>query len=93
MAESTKVSFIVDASYVLAFLLPDEQTEEAEATFLAFGEGNITLSSPDLLPYEVVNTLAAAVVRKRITKQQAQMLLEQFELLERTGGILQVYNK
>jgi len=71
MAENTKVSrFVVDASYVLAFLLPDEQNSKVERAFERFVTGVSIFYSSPILPYEVFNSLSIAVKRKRIKSDQ-----------------------
>ena len=72
MVESIKSSvYLVDASFVLAFLLPDERKEQVNDLFEAFEKGTVGLYSSPLLPYEVLNTLKTAVAKKRITAAKA----------------------
>lgn len=61
---------VIDASYVLSWLLPDEErpTDQPKYKF-----------APDLLRYEVVNALRSNVVQGRIDKKLAQILLETFD--------------
>lgn len=83
MAESTKTRrFVVDASYVLAYLLPDETNKTADTTFLAHEHGEIQCISTALLPFEVGNSLRIAAVRKRISDTVARQLLIQFVKLD-----------
>ena len=72
--------FVVDASFALAFLLPDERTEEMKQNFFAsqiknifqqFINGEISLIAPYLLTFEVLNSLKLAVIRKRISARTA----------------------
>jgi len=77
MAGSTN-RFIVDASYVLSFLLPDENIKEVEETFYKLSTGEFRISAPQLLPFEVLNSLKVAVLRKRVTLQAAQELAQYF---------------
>ena len=79
MEENTKHSFVIDASFVVAYLMPDEQSEEAKKYFSQYQKKEINLITTTLLPYEVVNSLRSNVSRKRITAIQAQRLLELFE--------------
>lgn len=76
MAVSNK--FIVDASFVLAFLLPDEKHEDVDLVFNKYKEGAIKLSSTPLLPFEVANGLKLAVSRKRIDTKYALNRLKEF---------------
>lgn len=72
MAENTKSSrYLVDASFILAFLLPDERVRSVEQTFKEFVAGDCSFYSSPLLPYEVLNSLKMAVFRKRMTHDQA----------------------
>ena len=75
-------SSVVDASYMLAFLLPDERTEEVTDTFAEiFFEGH-ELISTNLLPFEVLNGLKTAVLRKRLDSTLAGRLAKEFFKLE-----------
>lgn len=60
---------VVDASYVLSWLMPDENHPKTRV-----GQK----IAPSLLPYEVVNALRSAVSRKRINEELAQKLLGEF---------------
>lgn len=77
MAANTK-AYVVDSSYALAFLLPDEKNEVVAATFNDFINQKINLLSTLLLPFEVHNSLKTAVLRKRITESQAIELSQRF---------------
>lgn len=80
--------FIIDASFVLAFLLPDERQTEAIEIFDQYTSGKIELIAPNLLPYEIINGLKGAVLRKRINFQTTTKLIEQFlELIIPTRDI------
>ncbi|MFH1244534.1 MAG: type II toxin-antitoxin system VapC family toxin [bacterium] len=61
---------VVDTSYVMSWLLPDEKSPK-----LVKGQ----LISPELLVYEVINALKTSVRRRRITDDIAQQLLHEFE--------------
>ncbi|MFN4218628.1 MAG: type II toxin-antitoxin system VapC family toxin [Candidatus Bipolaricaulia bacterium] len=53
---------IVDASVVMAAMLPGEPTRPAAHRILEqFTEGALELVAPSLLPYEVTNSLLKAV--------------------------------
>ncbi|MCG2691400.1 type II toxin-antitoxin system VapC family toxin [Microgenomates group bacterium] len=75
-AENTK-SIIVDASFILAFLLPDEAFS-AEAVFDQLEKGEIQFFSIPLLPFEVLNSIKVAVKRKRLTINLANRLVKKF---------------
>lgn len=61
---------VIDTSYVMSWLLPDEKSPKSVKEQLV---------APDLLVYEVINALKTSVRRKRITDDIAQQLLHEFE--------------
>jgi len=61
---------VVDTSYVLSWLLPDEKSPKSTKEQLV---------APELLVYEVINALKTSVRRKRITDDIAKQLLHEFE--------------
>ena len=71
-------TFVVDTSFVLAYLLPDEKEREVEEMFTKFEENKINFISPNLLAYETINGLRSAVVQKRQTPKAAMLLLQAF---------------
>lgn len=75
MAANIKV---IDASFVLAFLLPDERLDQVEAVFIQLKKHQIELFSTPLLPFEVLNGIKSALFSKRIDKSQALKLADNF---------------
>ncbi len=73
-----KITFVIDTSFVLAYLLPDEKERNVEEMFSKFEENKIILISPYLLAYETINALRSAVVQKRQNPKAAELLLEAF---------------
>ena len=71
-------TFIVDSSFVLASLLPDEEKILPKAAFDQFVLGKISLVSTVLLPFEVINGVKMSVVRKRINENEATELTDRF---------------
>ena len=71
-------TFVVDTSFVLAYLLPDEKVRNVEEIFSKFEENKINLMSPHLLVYETMNGLRSAVLQKRQTEKTAELLLDSF---------------
>jgi len=69
---------VVDASFVLDFLLPDEQSVYVIKTFDEYKKGQITLIAPLILPFEIANGLKYAIKTKRINQKMALELLEIF---------------
>lgn len=69
---------IVDASFVLDFLLPDEGSPEVTEVFK--NKRNV-LASSILLPFEIANSLKSAIKSKRIIKNDAEKILEIYSAL------------
>ena len=61
---------VVDTSYVLSWLLPDEKSPKSTKEQLV---------APELLVYEVINALKTSVRCKRIADDIAKQLLHEFE--------------
>lgn len=74
MGARSKDCFVVDSSFVLSFLLPDERQEKVDAVFNKLQAGELSLVSTELLPFEVLNGLKMAAVRQRINLSQAAKL-------------------
>lgn len=79
MKEENTKRVVIDASFVLAFLLPDEESEEATSILKQYKEGKIHFVASSILPFEVINGLKSAVKQKRITKSLACVLIEDFQ--------------
>lgn len=79
---------VVDASFILDFLLPDEQSAYVIQTFEEYKKSQISLVAPIILPFEVANGLKYAVKSKRIKETAASELLEAFSQLD--IGLLQI---
>lgn len=73
-----KNTFVLDTSFVLAYLLPDEKERSVEKMFSKFEENKIGFIAPYLLAYETINGLRSAVVQKRQSPKSAQLLLDAF---------------
>lgn len=70
--------FIVDSSFVLATLLPDENLAFSTEVFNNFSVGKISLTSTFLLPFEITNALGVAILRKRLQEDEAVEILDKF---------------
>lgn len=88
MDVKSKGPFVVDSSFVLSFLLPDEKSEKADSIFSKFWAGELDLVTIKLLPFEVLNGLKMAIIKKRIRRKRAVELAEAF--LEIPFEILEV---
>jgi predicted nucleic acid-binding protein len=80
---------IIDASFVLSFLLPDERILKTDEVFSQYLSGEIVLVAPTLLPFEVTNGLQSACLRKRIDQKTGTALIENFCNLD--IGVVPVY--
>ena len=92
MVENIKKNFVIDASYLLAFLL-NENNYEVNELMKQYKTKQVNLISTTLLKFEVCNTLRTAVLRKKINKFKAQELLQaflEFDIVEEKIDYLQV---
>ena len=80
MAENTK-TFVVDASALMAVLMPDENKAVKVKKLLEIIVSKDKIIAPNLLIYEMGNSLKSAVLSKRITFNQAGFLLNTFNQL------------
>lgn len=78
MAGNTNDEFVIDASFMLAYLLPDETSEIADEFFEKYAQGKVDCISTALLSFEVLNSLKVGITRKRIAERDALQLAEQF---------------
>jgi len=73
---------IVDASVLLHAFLPDEIQPNALAVVRDHVSGRLQLKAPALLPFELANALWQAERRGRLTRSQADRILQAFTDLE-----------
>jgi predicted nucleic acid-binding protein len=76
---------VIDASVLLASLLPDEPThpEAQELLGLALlAPAQVEILSTTLLPYELTNGLWQAVRQGRLTPEDIEEILQKYELFE-----------
>ena len=62
---------VVDSSVILATVLPDETDQTAEAVLEQLEQGSLTACVPALFYLEVINVIAMATRRGRLTQPQA----------------------
>lgn len=74
---------VIDASFVLAYLMPDERVGAVDGVFESYAQGSLDFLSSAILPLEVVNGLKYAL-GKRINKETAIKLVDDFLLIEIT---------
>ncbi len=73
-----KDTFVVDTSFVLAYLLPDEGGRAVEEMFSKFEENKINFIAPHLLAFEIMNGLRSAAMQKRQSTKAVEHLLDSF---------------
>ena len=78
MAEKDRNEFVVDASFMLACLIPDEMVDSVKEVFANFKAGNYIFRSSMLFPFEVLNGIKLALTRKRISDAVANQLASYF---------------
>lgn len=71
-------SFVIDASYVLSSLFPDEESPEGDQIIKQYLEEAVDLISAPIFNLEVLNGLRSATISKRITSKEADNLALQF---------------
>lgn len=71
-------SYVIDSSFILAYLLPDEKSQDAQKLFDRLKQESIMLFAPCILPFEVFNGIQTAIMRKRVAPQLAKKLQKQF---------------
>ena len=82
MVENTSNTCVIDASYILAFLMPDEKTEHVDDIFLQHKNHTLHFVSHALLRYELIGGLKSGVLRKRIDRKAAATLVRDFLAME-----------
>lgn len=71
-------SCVIDSSFMLAHLLPDETSDNVQGFFDRLKIEPVVLIVPHIFPFEVFNGIQTAVIRKRITPGLAKKLGEKF---------------
>lgn len=98
---AVNIDSVVDASIILAWLLPDEREAMVNRIFAAYRQKKSRIYAPKLLIYELMNGLKSAILRKRIDWPKAKRAIEvfkqmKFELIDQSGeevNILKLANK
>jgi predicted nucleic acid-binding protein len=72
--------FVLDASVVLTWCFPDENTDLAQRVADRFKQGD-TAMAPSFWPHEVLNALLAEEKRKRISEAMIRSFLEDLAAL------------
>ncbi|MDO8638219.1 MAG: type II toxin-antitoxin system VapC family toxin [Candidatus Daviesbacteria bacterium] len=77
MAGNVKTKLVIDASFALAFILPDEYNPEVNNYFNQFKAVTIQFISSPLLMFEVTNGLLLALKRNHVNKKYCEERLEE----------------
>ena len=86
MSHASRDAVVVDASVVIKWLIPEEDSAEARELERQWREDGITVSAPHLMPYEVSNALHKRVATGEMSTIDAQRLME--DLLNRGIALL-----
>lgn len=71
-------SCVIDASFILSYLFPAEKTAIVEKIFIKCKNGEMRFFSPKLLPFEVLNSIKYAVIKKRFSQNEAEKIVKSF---------------
>lgn len=85
MADDFKLpaKIIVDASFILSLLLPDEDIISlSKNNLFSFSSCESDFYAPNILDCEVINGLKSAVLSKRIKKDDARILVKKFSKIK-----------
>lgn len=78
MAVNISNTGVIDASFLLAFLFPDETKSIVEEVFTHYQNHQIHFIAPTLLKYEVLAAIRSSVLKKRISATIAHKLAKSF---------------
>lgn len=70
--------YVVDASFLLSFLFPDENNSQVEKILDGVYSGKVKLIAPLLLPFEIFNGFWTAFIKGRVSENIIENLSEQF---------------
>lgn len=74
MAENIELVYVIDASFLLAYLFPDEDIKKVQQVFDLYKAGKIKLIAPLILPFEIFNGLQSGILTKRVDKEIVEQL-------------------
>jgi len=69
-------SCVIDASYILSLLMPDEANDQS--IYKKMSSGEMSLAAPVLFGFEVCNAILLASRRKRFSCLKASSLIKRF---------------
>lgn len=67
--------FVIDSSFILAYIMPDEDNARVTSFMQRHEESPFPLYAPTLLFFELANALKSAIKRKRISAKDGKTLL------------------
>lgn len=70
--------FVVDSSFLLSFLFPDENNSQVEKILDGVHNGKAKLIAPLLLPFEIFNGFWTAFIKGRVSENIIESLSEHF---------------
>lgn len=74
--------FVIDSSFLISTMFPDEKISTEHLEYLnGFKKGKVSFRSCDLLKYEIFNCLKSAVLQKRISIRQSEMIERGFGMM------------
>lgn len=82
MGDVFRKGYVIDSSFVLAKLFPDEINSSVEELFDKLKKQKVYLFAPFILSFEVLNGLVAGVLSKRVSVKIANELGKKFLELE-----------
>jgi predicted nucleic acid-binding protein len=82
MKTMTNETVCVDASLIVALLMPERYTSQATNLWEAWVSQDFRMVAPSLLGYEVTSALYRKVLRGMITPKDGQSALKQFVALD-----------
>lgn len=82
MEENISGKVVIDASFLLSFLVPSEKDSFVEEIFELYKLGKVDFVSTYLLPFEVLNGLRSNVLKSKIKKDKIRKLARSFLALD-----------
>lgn len=76
--ENIKELYVIDASFLLAFIMPDEDSKDVPHIFDKYAKGTASFIAPKILFFEVINAIVMAVKRKRLKENDAEKVIFDF---------------
>lgn len=78
MAGNNNSTYILDSSFILSYLFPDEEIDHVQLFFNRYKQEKIELVASPILPFEVLNGLKTGILKKRVDYKIALQLGKKF---------------